>query len=139
MSALDQEKRTTVFVVHPDDAARAALVEQLRADDEIAVVDDRPTAAVDDVLLLMPDVLAVAAVSRHNTAIMTFGLVLSVVMMGVAASLIARIIDTHRWIAVLGIIIILAAAARMMWEDLHIWFPSVFPAIPDLGGQFPPH
>jgi predicted tellurium resistance membrane protein TerC len=97
------------------------------------------TIIIADVSMSLDNVLAVAAVSRHNTAIMTFGLVLSVVMMGVAASLIARIIDTHRWIAVLGIIIILAAAARMMWEDLHIWFPSVFPAIPDLGGQFPPH
>jgi YjbE family integral membrane protein len=94
------------------------------------------TIVVADVSMSLDNVLAVAGVSRHNPAIMTFGLVLSVLLMGVAATLIARVIEKYRWIAILGIVIILFAAARMMWEDLHAWFPASVPAIPNwLGGQ----
>lgn len=77
----------------------------------------------------------VAAVSRHNEVIMWFGLVLSVILMGVAASIIARVIDRFRWIAVLGIIIIIFAGTRMIWEDSHNFLPQYIPAIPSfLGG-----
>jgi predicted tellurium resistance membrane protein TerC len=55
--------------------------------------------------------------------------------MGVAASIIARVINKYRWIAVLGIVIIIFAALRMVWEDGHNFFPAVIPAIPGfLGG-----
>ena len=56
--------------------------------------------------------------------------------MGLAASVIARVIDRYRWIAVLGIVIILIAGLRMIWEDGHNFFPLVVPAIPGfLGGH----
>ena len=51
------------------------------------------TIVIADVSMSLDNVLAVAAVSRHNEVIMWFGLVLSVVLMGVAASFIARVID----------------------------------------------
>ncbi len=93
------------------------------------------TIIVADVSMSLDNVLAVAAVSRHNEVIMWFGLVLSVVLMGVAASVIARVIDRHRWIAVVGIVIIIFAGTRMVWEDAHNFFPAVVPAIPSfLGG-----
>jgi YjbE family integral membrane protein len=93
------------------------------------------TIVLADVSMSLDNVLAVAAVSRHNEVIMAFGLILSVVLMGVAASFIARIIEKHRWIAVLGIVIILVAGARMVWEDGHNFFPQYVPAIPSfLGG-----
>ena len=93
------------------------------------------TIIIADVSMSLDNVLAVAAVSKHNVYIMAFGLVLSVVLMGVAASLIARVINKYRWIAVLGIIIILFAGARMIWEDGHNFFPAYVPAIPSfLGG-----
>jgi YjbE family integral membrane protein len=98
------------------------------------------TIVVADVSMSLDNVLAVAAVSKHNVNIMAFGLVLSVVLMGVAASLIARIINQHRWIAVLGIVIIVFAGVRMIWEDAHNFFPSDVPAIPTwLGGHAPAH
>lgn len=94
------------------------------------------TIVVADVSMSLDNVLAVAAVSKHNVYIMAFGLVLSVLLMGVAASIIARIINQHRWIAVVGIVIILFAGARMIWEDAHNFFPSDVPAIPVwLGGH----
>ena len=94
------------------------------------------TVVLADVSMSLDNVLAVAAVSRHNVVIMWFGLILSVVLMGVAASFIAGIIHKHRWIAVIGIIIILVAGARMIWEDAHNFFPAAVPAIPGwLGGH----
>jgi YjbE family integral membrane protein len=94
------------------------------------------TIVVADVSMSLDNVLAVAAVSKHNVYIMAFGLILSVVLMGVAASLIARIIHRYRWIAVLGIVIIVFAGGRMIWEDAHNFFPSDVPAIPVwLGGR----
>jgi YjbE family integral membrane protein len=93
------------------------------------------TIIVADVSMSLDNVLAVAAVSKHNVYIMAFGLVLSVVLMGVAASIIARVINQHRWIAYVGIVIILFAGLRMVWEDGHNFFPAVVPAIPSfLGG-----
>lgn len=92
------------------------------------------TIVLADVSMSLDNVLAVAAVSRHNEVIMWFGLILSVVLMGVAASIIARVIERYRWIAVLGIVIIIFAGVRMVWEDAHNFFPQV-PAIPAwLGG-----
>jgi YjbE family integral membrane protein len=93
------------------------------------------TIIIADVSMSLDNVLAVAAVSKHNVYIMAFGLILSVILMGVAASLIARVINKYRWIAVLGIVIILFAGARMVWEDAHNFFPLYVPAIPSfLGG-----
>jgi len=66
---------------------------------------------------------------------MWFGLILSVILMGVAASIIARVINKYQWIAYIGIVIILFAGLRMVWEDGHNFFPAFIPAIPSfLGG-----
>jgi YjbE family integral membrane protein len=95
------------------------------------------TIIVADVSMSLDNVLAVAGVARHHPGIMVFGLVLSVVLMGVAAGFIARAIERYRWIAIVGIIIILFAAVRMMWEDMHIWFPQYVPGLPEW--LAPPH
>jgi YjbE family integral membrane protein len=94
------------------------------------------TIIIADVSMSLDNVLAVAAVSKHNMYIMWFGLILSVVLMGVAASIIARVIERYRWIAVLGIVIIVIAGLRMVWEDGHNFFPEAIPAMPGwLGGH----
>jgi len=93
------------------------------------------TIIIADVSMSLDNVLAVAAVSRHNEVIMWFGLILSVILMGVAASIIARVINKYQWIAYIGIVIILFAGLRMVWEDGHNFFPAIIPAIPSfLGG-----
>lgn len=89
-----------------------------------------------DVSMSLDNVLAVAGVSRHSPEIMTFGLVLSVVLMGAAASVIAGIIQRFSWIATVGIVVIVFAAIRMIWEDAHVFLPALIPAIPTwLGGH----
>lgn len=92
-----------------------------------------------DVSMSLDNVLAVAGVARHNEAIMAFGLVLSVLLMGVAASVIAGVIQKYRWIAYIGIAVIIFAAVRMLWDDGHNLLPQLVPAMPDwLGAAHPP-
>ena len=88
------------------------------------------TIVIADVSMSLDNVLAVAGVARHAPTIMAFGLVLSVVLMGLAASVVARVIAKHRWIAVVGLIVIVFAGARMVWEDSHRLLPQTVPAMP---------
>jgi YjbE family integral membrane protein len=80
---------------------------------------------VANIALSLDNVLAVAGVARHAPAIMVFGLVLSVVLMGAAATLIAAVVHKHRWVAYLGIAAIILAGMAMAWEDLHYFFPAL--------------
>ena len=75
--------------------------------------------AVADISMSLDNVLAVAGAARDHPYIMIFGLVLSVARMAVAAQLIARLIDRHRWIAYVGLAIVLIVAAKMIWEGGH--------------------
>jgi len=86
---------------------------------------------VANIALSLDNVLAVAGVARNAPAIMVFGLLLSVLLLGVAATAIARIIDRNRWIAVLGVFAILFAASLMIWDDLSRIFPSVIAYPPE--------
>ena len=72
-----------------------------------------------DVSMSLDNVLAVAGVAREHIMILIIGLVLSVVLMLVAATLIANILNRHRWIAYIGIAIILFVAGSMMWDGTH--------------------
>jgi predicted tellurium resistance membrane protein TerC len=55
-----------------------------------------------------------------------FGLALSIVLMGVAASFIARLLSRHRWIAYLGLAIIVYVAGDMIWRGAHEVWPHLF-------------
>ena len=70
--------------------------------------------AVADISMSLDNVLAVAGAARDHPYIMIFGLVLSIALMAVAAQLIARLIDRHRWIAYVGLAIVLVVAAKMI-------------------------
>lgn len=72
--------------------------------------------AVADVSMSLDNVLAVAGAARDHPYIMIFGLVLSIALMAVAAGYIARLIDRHRWVAYVGLVIVLLVAFKMIWE-----------------------
>lgn len=72
-----------------------------------------------DVSMSLDNVLAVAGAARHHEVAMVFGLVLSVALMGLAASLIARLLNRYRWIAYFGLLIILVVALRMIFDGAH--------------------
>ena len=60
--------------------------------------------------------LAVAAAAREHPAVLFIGLALSVTFMGIAASVVARLIQRYRWIAWAGLLMILYVAFRMIYE-----------------------
>jgi YjbE family integral membrane protein len=68
-----------------------------------------------DVSMSLDNVLAVAGIARDHFELLAFGLVLSVALMGVASTYIARLLDRHFWISWVGLGIITFVALRMIW------------------------
>jgi YjbE family integral membrane protein len=71
---------------------------------------------VADISMSLDNVLAVAGAARGHELVLVVGLALSVVLMGVAANLIASLLIRHRWIAYVGLLIILYVALTMIWD-----------------------
>ena len=69
-----------------------------------------------DISMSLDNVLAVAGTARNHFWVLTAGLLLSVVLMGAASSLVARLLERYRWIAWLGLAIVTAVALRMIYE-----------------------
>ncbi|MGN6155479.1 MAG: YjbE family putative metal transport protein [Sphingomicrobium sp.] len=72
--------------------------------------------AVADVSMSLDNVLAVAGAARDHPGILIVGLVVAVALMGLAANLIARYIERYRWIAYLGLLVIVYVALKMIYE-----------------------
>lgn len=66
----------------------------------------------------LDNVLAVAGAAREQPVVLIFGLALSVAMMGAAASFIARLLQHHRWIAYVGLFVILCVAIEMTFRGI---------------------
>ena len=75
--------------------------------------------ALADVSMSLDNVLAVAGAARDHPWILVFGLILSVILMGVAANFIARYIERYRWIAYVGLAVIVWVAGKMIWDGWH--------------------
>ena len=69
-----------------------------------------------DVSMSLDNVLAVAGAARDHPYVLIFGLVLSIALMGLAASFIARLLQRHRWIAYVGLAVILYVALEMIYR-----------------------
>jgi YjbE family integral membrane protein len=76
------------------------------------------SVALADVSMSLDNVLGVAGAAREHPTILVFGLVFSVAVMGLAANLIARVIDRHRWIGFVGLAVIVWVAVRMVYEGV---------------------
>jgi YjbE family integral membrane protein len=122
-----REIRTTA---KEEQEANEALAEQdLDADGTIAESAPRKTMreavwqiVIADVSMSLDNVLAVAGAAREHPIILIFGLALSIALMGLAASWIARLLQRHHWIAYVGLAIILYVALEMCYKGaLEIW------------------
>ena len=82
-----------------------------------------------DVSMSLDNVLAVAGAAREHPIILAFGLLLSIALMGVAASYIARLLHRYRWIAYVGLAIILYVALKMIYEGFMEVYPIVNAAL----------
>ena len=74
--------------------------------------------AVADVSMSLDNVLAVAGAAREHPGILVVGLILSVILMGVAANVIAKYIERHRWLGYLGLLVIVYVAGKMIYDGL---------------------
>ena len=81
--------------------------------------------AVADVSMSLDNVLAVAGAARDHPGIMIVGLIVAVALMGIAANVIAKYIERYRWIAYVGLLVILYVAAKMMWEGWQDVAPAL--------------
>lgn len=133
---------------HEEQAAHEALAESdLNADGTVAAHAPRKTLrqaviqiVIADVSMSLDNVLAVAGAAQHHFEALIFGLALSVVLMGVAATFIARLLSRFRWIAWLGLLIILYVAVKMLYEGADQLLDHSLPMIPFIKGAPPvPH
>jgi YjbE family integral membrane protein len=74
---------------------------------------------VADVSMSLDNVLAVAGVAREHPVVLVFGLLLSIALMGVAADLIARLLNKQRWIAYVGLAIVFYVACEMIYRGAY--------------------
>ena len=108
----------------------------INADGTIAARAPRKTFAaaawqivIADVTMSLDNVLAVAGAAREHPIVLVFGLALSIALMGLAASMIARLLQRHRWIAYLGLAVILYVAVDMMVRGAQELKPIVQAAV----------
>ena len=111
---------------------RTSHSDEEAAEDALEDIDDEGSARTDarrktfaqaawqiviaDVSMSLDNVLAVAGAARDHPTVLIFGLILSIALMGVAASFIARLLQRHRWIAYLGLAVILYVALEMIYR-----------------------
>ena len=80
---------------------------------------------VADVSMSLDNVLAIAGAAREHPFVLVFGLLLSITLMGVAADWISRLLQKHRWIAYVGLAIILYVASEMIYRGAHELEPVI--------------
>ena len=85
---------------------------------------------VADVSMSLDNVLAVAGTARHHLWVLVAGLTLSVALMGVAATIIAKLLRRMPWISYAGLILIAWVAVMMIWEGgQQAWHTLATPAL----------
>jgi YjbE family integral membrane protein len=83
------------------------------------------SVAVADVSMSLDNVLGVAGAAKDHPGIMVVGLIFAVALMGLAANIIAQYIERYRWIAWVGLAVIVYVAGKMIWEGWHEVQPQV--------------
>jgi YjbE family integral membrane protein len=120
----------------PQEAAEALVSYDINADGTIGGRMRRKTFGqaalqiiVADVSMSLDNVLAVAGAAREYPMVLAFGLLLSIALMGVAANVVARLLQKHRWIAYVGLAIILYVACEMIYRGAYELKPMVKAAV----------
>lgn len=99
LRAADAARHDTVQVV-PVKTMRQAMVQIVLA----------------DLSMSLDNVLAVAGASLEHPWVLVVGLTISVVLMGLAARLIAGLLERYRWIAWAGLLVVLYVALKLIWD-----------------------
>lgn len=121
-----RELRTTM---HDDDDALEAVTNQdLNADGSVSGPARKSFTqaawqiVIADISMSLDNVLAVAGAAREHPMVLIFGLILSIALMGLAASFIARLLHNHRWVAYVGLAIIFYVSLDMIYRGaIEVW------------------
>jgi YjbE family integral membrane protein len=115
--------------VKAEDAVEALTGYDINADGTIAAGAPRKTLGqaagqiiVADLSMSLDNVLAVAGAAREHPFVLVFGLTLSILLMGIAATFIARLLQKYPWIAYVGLGVIVYVALGMVYRgalELH--------------------
>jgi YjbE family integral membrane protein len=115
-----------------DDAVESLTGVDINADGTVAAHAPRKTLAqaagqiiIADLSMSLDNVLAVAGAAREHPFVLIFGLSLSILTMGIAASFIAKLLQRYRWIAYFGLAIILYVALGMVFRGAEELRPIV--------------
>jgi YjbE family integral membrane protein len=110
------------YNVHPDGTVAEHLPRKTFAAAAWQIV-------IADVSMSLDNVLAVAGAAREHPVVLIFGLALSIALMGLAASMIARLLQRHRWIGYVGLAVILYVAVEMVYRGALELQPAVKAAV----------
>ena len=80
------------------------------------------TVLLADFTMSLDNVLGVAGAAGHHYHLLIFGLILSIVLMAVAANLISDWIKKYKWIAWVGLLAILFVAIELIYTDIKTLF-----------------
>jgi YjbE family integral membrane protein len=69
-----------------------------------------------DLSMSLDNVLAVAGAAEGHVWVLVAGLTISVVLMGIAAGILAGLLERYRWVGWVGVLIVLYVALKMIWE-----------------------
>jgi YjbE family integral membrane protein len=121
-----------------EEAVEALTGLDINADGTVAGYAPRKTLAqaagqiiIADLSMSLDNVLAVAGAAREHPVVLIFGLSLSILLMGVAARFVASLLHKYRWIAYLGLGVILYVALGMAFRGAQELAP-VFSAVAGL-------
>ncbi|MBW6424109.1 TerC family protein [Rhizobium sp. XQZ8] len=127
---------------HEEEATEALEGEDLNKDGKVAAGAPKKTFAqaawqivIADVSMSLDNVLAVAGAAGHHEWVLIVGLGLSIALMGLAASFIARLLNKHRWIAYVGLAIIFYVAIEMVLNGTNAVWPGSLDWLPFFGGH----
>jgi YjbE family integral membrane protein len=117
---------------HEEQGVEAVTGLDINADGTVGAPPGRKTFAqaawqiiVADVSMSLDNVLAVAGAAREHPGVLVIGLILSIALMGLAASFIAKLLQKYRWIAYVGLAIILYVALDMIYRGILEIYPVV--------------
>jgi YjbE family integral membrane protein len=112
-ASAEDERGATDALIGYDVNASGAIVARVRRK---TFAQAAGQIIVADVSMSLDNVLAVAGAAREHPLVLIFGLALSISLMGVAANFTARLLQRHRWIAYVGLAVILYVAAEMIYR-----------------------
>ncbi|MER8866527.1 TerC family protein [Mesorhizobium sp. M0751] len=119
-----------------EEATEALSNSDINSDDMVAGKARKKTLGqaalqivIADVSMSLDNVLAVAGAARDHFQVLVIGLVLSIALMGLAASFIAKLLHRHRWIAYIGLLIIFYVALDMIYRGAVEVLPHVSSAM----------